>query len=132
MQLIPPKPRRNPSEVSTSLSPPNQAPQFVSSDEDEPYFSDPAAAWPDKPQDKGTYEAPDPNQVVLAMYLMKRSRKTTREVWRKRWFYLTAAGITYTKSHMVGLMATVLTSGRATVDLYPDWDDSGRLLRRPR
>ena len=89
---------------ATSLSPPQQTPQFVSSDEDEPYFSDPNAAWPDKTPAQPEHAAahpPDPNQIILAMYLMKKSRKTTRQVWRKRWFYLTAAGVTYTKSHMV-------------------------------
>lgn len=43
----------------------------------------------------------DSNKIIVAAYLMKKSRKTTREVWRKRWFYLTSGGMTYSKSHMV-------------------------------
>jgi hypothetical protein len=107
--------RRNPSieqagglvAAGASLSPPVTSPHFVSSDEDEPYLSDPSAAWADFGQPEAAIRSPvpvpvaDPKQVILAMYLMKKSRKTTRQVWRKRWFYLTTAGITYTKSHIV-------------------------------
>lgn len=85
---------------NASLSPPNTTPYFVSSDEDEAYFSDPHAAW----QEPVPAEPPapvDPNKVILGSYLMKKSRKTAREAWRKRWFFLTSTGITYTKSHMV-------------------------------
>jgi hypothetical protein len=96
-----------------SLSPPKgglgQPPQFVSSDEDEPYFSDPHQAWPtaeqmqEHRQCQATPAVSDPNKIILAMYLMKKSRKTAREVWRKRWFFLTSGGVTYTKSHMVSI-----------------------------
>ena len=43
----------------------------------------------------------DPNKVILSAYLMKRSKGRGRKLWRKRWFYLTSQGLTYTKSHMV-------------------------------
>ena len=43
----------------------------------------------------------DPNKVILQAYLMKRSKGRGRKIWRKRWFYLTSQGLTYTKSHMV-------------------------------
>lgn len=112
--------RRDPSTGSmdqrtggASLSPPKgglgQPPQFVSSDEDEPYFSDPHQAWPtaeqmqEHRQCQATPAVSDPNKIILAMYLMKKSRKTAREVWRKRWFFLTSGGVTYTKSHMVSI-----------------------------
>lgn len=81
-----------------SLGPPAQTPQFVSSDEEEQYFSDPAQ-WGEA--QKAAAHVSDPNKIIVTAYLMKKSRKTTREVWRKRWFYLTSAGMTYSKSHMV-------------------------------
>ncbi|WWD18299.1 hypothetical protein CI109_102749 [Kwoniella shandongensis] len=69
-----------------------------SEDEDEgetAYFADMAA------QGQGPPPAPvDPNKVILAAYLMKRSKGRGRKVWRKRWFVLTSQGVTYTKSHM--------------------------------
>jgi len=76
----------------------------VSSDEDEPYFSEPGAAF-----SAGMFSNPpnvqaapvDPNKIILSAYLMKRSKGRGRKVWRKRWFYLTSQGLTYTKSHMV-------------------------------
>lgn len=43
----------------------------------------------------------DPARIILSAYLMKRSKGRGRKVWRKRWFYLTSQGLTYTKSHMV-------------------------------
>ena len=82
----------------------------VSSDEDEPYFSDPTAAFqsvnPISPNPiispgAGAGTPVDPNKVILSAYLMKRSKGRGRKVWRKRWFYLTSQGLTYTKSHMV-------------------------------
>lgn len=83
-----------------TLSPPGQN-YFVSSDEDEPYFSDPRQGWPSAGEAEATAPTDiDPNKVILATYLMKKSRKATREVWRKRWFYLTSTNIVYTKSHM--------------------------------
>lgn len=85
---------------ASTLSPPNQN-YFVSSDEDEPYFSDPRQGWPASGEAEGVAPSDiDPNKVILATYLMKKSRKATREVWRKRWFYLTSTNIVYTKSHM--------------------------------
>ncbi|ORX40273.1 hypothetical protein BD324DRAFT_617135 [Kockovaella imperatae] len=42
----------------------------------------------------------DPKKIILQAYLMKRSKGRGRKVWRKRWFYLTSQGLTYTKSHM--------------------------------
>ena len=79
----------------------------VSSDEDEPYFSEPGAAF-----SVGTGSNPlnvqaapvDPNKIILSAYLMKRSKGRGRKVWRKRWFYLTSQGLTYTKSHMVSCL----------------------------
>lgn len=93
---------------ASTLSPPGQGNNyFISSDEDEPYFSDPRQGWPDRSNNTapGTEVTPatsdiDPNKVILSTYLMKKSRKATREVWRKRWFFLTSSMITYTKSHM--------------------------------
>ena len=77
--------------------------QNVSSDEDEPFFSDPQSAFQAQtPGVFNTQAAPvDPNKVILSAYLMKRSKGRGRKVWRKRWFYLTSQGLTYTKSHMV-------------------------------
>ncbi|BEJ07345.1 hypothetical protein CcaverHIS641_0406140 [Cutaneotrichosporon cavernicola] len=80
-----------------ALGPPQSIPQLASSDEEEANFSDPTQ-WSD-PQHAPT-PVSDPNRVIIATYLMKKSRKTAREVWRKRWFYLTSAGMTYSKSHM--------------------------------
>lgn len=93
--------RRDASGGSTevTLSPPVPTSQFVSSDEEEAYLSDPNAAWPDSPSHPSG-SAIDPNKAIVATYLMKKSRKTARRVWRKRWFFVTSAGITYTKSHM--------------------------------
>ena len=45
----------------------------------------------------------DPSRVILSGYLMKRSHGRGRKVWRKRWWVLTSAGLTYAKSHMVCL-----------------------------
>jgi hypothetical protein len=79
---------------------------MASSDEDDPYFSDPAAAFP-QIQAQGQVQLQqvaspvDPNKVILSAYLMKRSKGRGRKVWRKRWFYLTSQGLSYTKSHMV-------------------------------
>jgi len=77
--------------------------QTVSSDEDEPFFSDPQSAFQAQtPAMFNAQAAPvDPNKVILSAYLMKRSKGRGRKVWRKRWFYLTSQGLTYTKSHMV-------------------------------
>ncbi|KAK4686124.1 hypothetical protein P7C73_g4013, partial [Tremellales sp. Uapishka_1] len=78
-----------------------------SSDEDEAYFSDPAAAFESLAISHPAPPTPhhptlvDPNKVILSAYLMKRSKgRGRRKVWRKRWFYLTSQGLTYTKSHM--------------------------------
>lgn len=49
----------------------------------------------------GMVQNVDPSRVILSAYLMKRSKGRGRKVWRKRWFYLTSQGLTYTKSHMV-------------------------------
>lgn len=97
--------RRDASAASTdgtpgALSPPHLNSQFVSSDEEESYFSDPNAVWPDLSSSAPCAAAMDPNRAIVATYLMKKSRKTARRVWRKRWFFVTSAGITYTKSHM--------------------------------
>ena len=43
----------------------------------------------------------DPSRVIMSGYLMKRSHGRGRKVWRKRWWILTSAGLTYAKSHMV-------------------------------
>lgn len=79
--------------------------QAVSSDEDEPYFPDPTTALQSQvssPNPLTIQPSPvDPNKVILSAYLMKRSKGRGRKVWRKRWFYLTSQGLTYTKSHMV-------------------------------
>lgn len=78
--------------------------QVVSSDDDdEPYFSDPAlqASSVSSYPISGPPAPVDPNKVILSAYLMKQSQGRGRKVWRKRWFYLTSQGLTYTKSHMV-------------------------------
>jgi hypothetical protein len=91
----------------------------VSSDEDETYFSDPNSAFgalgTAAGSDLPTSDVPvqyaqvpgqqvvDPKKVILQGYLMKRSKGRGRKVWKKRWFYLTSQGLTYTKSHMVCL-----------------------------
>jgi hypothetical protein len=91
----------------------------VSSDEDETYFSDPNSAFgalgTATSSGLPTSDAPvqyaqvpgqqvvDPKKVILQGYLMKRSKGRGRKVWKKRWFYLTSQGLTYTKSHMVCL-----------------------------
>ncbi|TYJ52339.1 hypothetical protein B9479_007068 [Cryptococcus floricola] len=41
----------------------------------------------------------DPTKVILQTYLMKQSRRR-KDVWRKRYFTLTSAGLAYAKSHM--------------------------------
>jgi hypothetical protein len=81
----------------------------VSSDEDEPYFYEPGAAFsPATTSNPPNMQvAPvDPNKIILSAYLMKRSKGRGRKVWRKRWFYLTSQGLTYTKSHMVSQCGT--------------------------
>lgn len=86
-------------------------PPPLSSDEDEPYFSDPTSAAQSNvaaPNPLAVQPSPvDPNKVILSAYLMKRSKGRGRKVWRKRWFYLTSQGLTYTKSHMVSLCLPV-------------------------
>ncbi|RXK38554.1 hypothetical protein M231_04186 [Tremella mesenterica] len=95
-----------------SASPHKMQIPAVSSDEDdgEPYFSDPQAAFPSQLQ-RAQSQSPqqilsppmspvDPNKIILNSYLMKRSKGRGRRMWRKRWFYLTSQGLTYTKSHM--------------------------------
>lgn len=52
----------------------------------------------------------DPKRIILSAYLMKRSRARGRKVWKKRWFFLTSQGLTYTKSHMVSLQSSRLIS----------------------
>lgn len=42
----------------------------------------------------------DSNKVIHQGYLMKQSSR--RKQWRKRWFTLTSAHLSYTRSHMVG------------------------------
>lgn len=97
-----------------------QLPPPLSSDEDEPYFSDPnmglgtsMGATPTM-MSASSSTAPgtnmgtgnlviDPKRIILSAYLMKRSRARGRKVWKKRWFFLTSQGLTYTKSHMVSL-----------------------------
>lgn len=107
---------RNINAVSGSgpLSPNPGALPAVSSDEEEgePYFSDPAQAFAAQAPASGASPttvqmqlsmppgAVDPARIILAAYLMKRSKGRGRKVWRKRWFYLTSQGLTYTKSHM--------------------------------
>jgi hypothetical protein len=112
-----------------ALGPPQSTPQFVSSDEEEAYFSDPTQ-WSD-PQQVPT-PVSDPNKIIIATYLMKKSRKTAREVWRKRWFYLTSGGMTYSKSHMVsrGCFAEADAIGCPSPQLCPHQHHSGCLLRR--
>ncbi|GFZ45406.1 hypothetical protein JCM24511_03132 [Saitozyma sp. JCM 24511] len=99
---------------SGPLSPNPGALPAVSSDEEEgePYFSDPAQAFAAHAPAPGASPqtmqiqpsmppgAVDPARIILAAYLMKRSKGRGRKVWRKRWFYLTSQGLTYTKSHM--------------------------------
>lgn len=86
--------------------------QAVSSDEDEPYFSDPTSASQSQITSPNPLsvqpQAVDPNKVILSAYLMKRSKGRGRKVWRKRWFYLTSQGLTYTKSHMVSYLQGAL------------------------
>lgn len=129
---------------ATTLSPPGPGnTYFVSSDEDEPYFSDPRQGWPASGGGGEAEAAPaptdiDPNKVILATYLMKKSRKATREVWRKRWFYLTSTCITYTKSHMDSRPLTTVPL-HAVLDVFSvesgdsDEDDDASLAseRRP-
>jgi hypothetical protein len=55
--------------------------------------------------------AVDPKKIILSAYLMKRSKGRGRKVWKKRWFFLTSQGLTYTKSHMV---SQLLDSRRAS------------------
>lgn len=43
----------------------------------------------------------DPNRVICNGYLMKQGK---RKNWRKRWFVLTSQKLTYSRSHMVGLV----------------------------
>ncbi|GAA6058342.1 hypothetical protein JCM3770_001979 [Rhodotorula araucariae] len=42
-------------------------------------------------------QAPDPNKVILAGYLMKQGK---RKNWRKRWFVLQSGMLMYSRSHM--------------------------------
>lgn len=116
------------SPTNANLSPPNATPHLgASSDEDEAYFSDPHTAWADLiATSPPTTTVADPNKVILATYLMKRSRKTAREVWRKRWFFLTSAGITYTKSHMDNRVLTFIGIP-SILDVFSleDADDDG-------
>ncbi len=80
-------------------------PGVISSDEEETYFSDPNAGFPIGTATSLYTQAHsssfDPKKVILSAYLMKRSKGRGRKLWRKRWFYLTSQGLTYTKSHMV-------------------------------
>ena len=84
-------------------------PMQLSSDEDEPYFSDPVAGLGMSvgttasmtPSASGMGLVMDPKKIILSAYLMKRSKGRGRRVWKKRWFFLTSQGLTYTKSHMV-------------------------------
>ena len=102
-------------------------PPPLSSDEDEAYFSDPniglgtsvsAGTKPTMMSASSSTMATastqgmgagmgnlviDPKRIILSAYLMKRSRARGRKVWKKRWFFLTSQGLTYTKSHMVSL-----------------------------
>ncbi|TXT13436.1 hypothetical protein VHUM_00803 [Vanrija humicola] len=116
------------SPINSNLSPPNATPHLgASSDEDEAYFSDPHTAWADLiATSPPTNTVADPNKVILATYLMKRSRKPAREVWRKRWFFLTSAGITYTKSHMDSRVLTFIGIP-SILDVFSleDADDDG-------
>jgi hypothetical protein len=92
------------SSASADQATPPQALAVVASSEDEAYFSDPATAFPasGNPAQVSQVASPvDPNKVILSAYLMKRSKGRGRKVWRKRWFYLTSQGLSYTKSHMV-------------------------------
>lgn len=113
----------------SALGPPQSTPLFVSSDEEEAYFSDPTL-WSDSQPFPNPVS--DPNKIIIATYLMKKSRKTAREVWRKRWFYLTSAGMTYSKSHMVsrGLLIEADATGRSSAKLRPTQHHSGRLFGR--
>lgn len=91
-------------------------PPPVSSDEDEPYFSDPniglgmsVGGTPSTPMMSPSGSTGlgmgslviDPKKIILSAYLMKRSKGRGKKVWKKRWFFLTSQGLTYTKSHMV-------------------------------
>jgi hypothetical protein len=79
---------------------------------DEPYFSDPVAGLGMSvgtttsmtPSASGMGLVMDPKKIILSAYLMKRSKGRGRRVWKKRWFFLTSQGLTYTKSHMVSLL----------------------------
>jgi len=79
----------------------------ISSDEEEgSYFVDTHAGFPlgtrtSHPQIQAQFSPIDPHKVILGTYLMKRSKGRGRKLWKKRWFYLTSQGLTYTKSHMV-------------------------------
>jgi hypothetical protein len=94
-------------------------PMQLSSDEDEPYFSDPVAGLGMSvgttasmtPSASGMGLVMDPKKTILSAYLMKRSKGRGRKVWKKRWFFLTSQGLTYTKSHMVSqLLPSLLSS----------------------
>jgi hypothetical protein len=52
----------------------------------------------------------DPSRVIMSGYLMKRSHGRGRKVWRKRWWILTSAGLTYAKSHMVCLLPSLISA----------------------
>jgi hypothetical protein len=108
--------------------------QMASSDEDEPYFSDPVAGLGMSvgttasmtPSASGMGLAVDPKKIILSAYLMKRSKGRGRKVWKKRWFFLTSQGLTYTKSHMVSSLAHCVeckveadTSGLSPTTQYP-------------
>lgn len=111
--------RREPSASSVGSSrghatkgeymPRSAQPMQLSSDEDEPYFSDPVAGLGMSvgttasmtPSASGMGLVMDPKKIILSAYLMKRSKGRGRRVWKKRWFFLTSQGLTYTKSHMV-------------------------------
>jgi hypothetical protein len=93
-------------------------PMQLSSDEDEPYFSDPVAGLGMSvgttasmtPSASGMGLVMDPKKIILSAYLMKRSKGRGRRVWKKRWFFLTSQGLTYTKSHMVRQLSSSVIS----------------------
>lgn len=126
--------RREPSASSVSSDFMSRSPQPppVSSDEDEPYFSDPLVGLGTSVSNTPVMMSPtstgmgnlviDPKKIILSAYLMKRSKGRGKKVWKKRWFFLTSQGLTYTKSHMVSQLAhsvadcdTKLTSSRILV-----------------
>ena len=116
---------RSPRQAGALAVPPPGAPASSDEEDGEPYFSDPSAAFqpmqgpstsggqPPLFSAQAVLAGPvDSNKIILSGYLMKRSKGRGRKMWKKRWFFLTSQGLTYTKSHMV--RRTDLSFGKLT------------------